>query len=404
MEDVDQDGVNFYGCSFSGSGLWAVDDTSVEIISCVFSDCDTLTMTGNVTTGPVFLSNFFGAAPGPGPQIDLLANPRNGQFDFNSFTNMTDFAIEISENGPVEYDLRGVKFSGNGANGDIEFTHASGLVTVNILESGDFPGVTQTGSGTNLIVSAVPVEVNGVTEGAQCYMESDDGGPLGEGIEILNVAADADGIAAGTFGGTVPQGAIIRARSSGTVGGVVITDDGAGTETDQTTQARDRSTTNDVTLVVADAGVSDYLDIGAIDIFTTINFDIGTIGVGTYTVGWEYWDGGTWQVAFFGGAPEDGTDNFKNGGNTQVIWVPEEDWAVRTIDVDTPAVATLGPMYWFRIWVINAGTVTTPPLANTLSVAGGNTVKYLPFESTGTIEPGTGLSVTAVWLPDLIAS
>jgi hypothetical protein len=278
-------------------------------------------------------------------------------------------------------------------------------VTVNILEFGDLPSVTQTGSGTNLVISSVPVEVNGVTEGAQCYMEADDGGPLGEGTEILNAAASPSGVADSTFGGTTPQGVIIRARSSGTVGGVIIVDDGAGTETNQTTAARDRATTDDVMLVVVGADIADYLYIGAIDVFERVNFDVGIAGTGAYQIGWEYWNGGSW-VILAGANPTDTTNNFKNVGNGKLSWdaaTGAVNWAARSISYDTPSAGSIDNMFWIRGSVFS-GTMTIQPFANTISVAEGNTVKYLPFETTGIIVSGTGLVSTAVWLPDTIAS
>jgi hypothetical protein len=114
----------------------------------VYSDCDTITLDNDATLTKCFFDN----APGTGPQVDQLSDAADGDFDANTFTNMSDFAIEISETGPVTYNHRGIKYSGNGASGDIEYTHGSGLVTLNVLETGDSPGVTQTGGGTNTTV------------------------------------------------------------------------------------------------------------------------------------------------------------------------------------------------------------------------------------------------------------
>jgi hypothetical protein len=194
---------------------------------------------------------------------------------------------------------------------------------------------------------------------------------------------------------------IVKARSSGTVGGVIIVDDVGGTETNQTTAARDRATTDDIILVADDALIDDYLYIGAIDKFDRINFDVGVAGTGSYILGWSYWDGSDWLSPLTG--ISDTTELFKLAGNGRIEFDIPGDWATTDVAFDTPSAGSIDSMYWIRGSVI-IGTMTIQPLGNTISVAGGNTVKYLPFESTGTIESGTGLAVTAVWLPDLIAS
>ena len=141
-EDANQSAFNLYGCSFSGSSTWSINDNAVEIISCVFSDCDTITMTGG-SGGPTLLSNFFSNAPGPRAQIVFTSGttPSNAQFDFNSFVNMDWFAIEIPS-ATTQFDLRGVTFAGNGSNRDVLLSHTTGDIQINVLEGGDTPGIT----------------------------------------------------------------------------------------------------------------------------------------------------------------------------------------------------------------------------------------------------------------------
>ena len=142
FEDADQDDIQFYGCSFSGSGPLSVNDNAVEIISCVFSNCQEMEMTGGAT-GPTILSNFFANSPGPRPQVVFTSGvtPDNGQFDFNAFANMSSFAIEIPS-ATTQFDLRGVTFSGNGTDRDVLLSHTTGDIQLNVLETGDTPGVT----------------------------------------------------------------------------------------------------------------------------------------------------------------------------------------------------------------------------------------------------------------------
>jgi hypothetical protein len=142
FEDADQDDIQFYGCSFTGSGPLTINDAAVEVISCVFSNCDFIEMTGGAT-GPTLLSNFFQGAPGPKAQVVFTSGvtPTDGQFDFNSFANMDWFAIEIPS-ATTQFDLRGVTFSSNGTNRDVLLSHTTGDIQLNVLEGGDTPGVT----------------------------------------------------------------------------------------------------------------------------------------------------------------------------------------------------------------------------------------------------------------------
>jgi hypothetical protein len=110
-----------------------------------------MTVNGGAT-GPTVLSNFFAAAPGPLAQIKWgnSTTATDGQFDHNTFANMNWFAIEFDTAGT--YDLRGIKYSGNGTNRDILASHDTGTVTLNNSETGDTPGVT---NGTTINVTMV---------------------------------------------------------------------------------------------------------------------------------------------------------------------------------------------------------------------------------------------------------
>jgi hypothetical protein len=149
------------------------------------------------------------------------------------------------------------------------------------------------------------------------------------------------------------------------------------------------------------ASALDILYIGAVDKFERVNFDVGTAGVGAYTLIWEYSQGGdTWAALTLA---QDTTDDFKAPaapGCSKITFAAPGDWATDTVTSDSGGV---GPFFYIRARG-DAGGQSTAPLGNTISVAEGNTVKYLPFESTGTIVAGTGLTVTAVWIPDVIAS
>lgn len=393
FDDADQTAVEFYGCSFNGSALWSVDDPAVEIISCLFADCDTMEVTGGAS-GPTVLSNFFAAAPGPGPQIDLLANPSNGQFDFNAFANMTDFAIEISENGPVSYDLRGITYSGNGANGDIEFTHASGLVTVNISEGGDTPGVTQTGAGTNEIVNAVTTTVQGVTEGSTILMiATETVGDVTAGDTISGMSGQADESGELTASSHNYEGDLdvrTTVRNAGLLN-ASVQEDGA-VFTDKLSGAN--SSTADTMDLFADsaAATGDKHYFGCIEEFEELVIQVTTAGTGTYTLTWEYWNGAWTSLSVSAAASAD----LKTLGREKISFTAPSDWAATAVTND----GTSTNLYYIRATVATTNPTITPD--GQWAVVGPLANRYLPFKQDGTIT-SDGLIVTAVWVRDSIS-
>jgi hypothetical protein len=266
------------------------------------------------------------------------------------------------------------------------YNSTGGDVIINVT-GGNGPSVRNSSGSTTTVNVSVPIEINGVTEGAQCYMEADGvTGPLGAGIEVFNQAANSAGEATGSFTGTTPQGVTIRVRSSGTVAAAVSSD--GGVLTTETDDARDGTGMGDVPLCPGGA-VDDGIYVGGLTQFARANFIIGTQGVGAYTLTWEYWNG-AWTAL----TVVDGTDNFKNPSGAVTFTAPG-DWVTTSVNSLT--------YYWIRA-LGDAGAQTTPPLGDTISISGGNVTKYLPFETSGEIASGTGLTVTAVWLEDTIAN
>lgn len=137
-----------------------------------------------------------------------------------------------------------------------------------------------------------------------------------------------------------------------------IAEDG-GVFTDETTEANE-ATSDDMTLfpAVPAAGVDRY-NIGAESPFGRVDFDISTVGTGTYTVVFEYFNG-TSFVALSGVV--DGTTNFKTSGLNSVSFTIPSDWAETTIDGQ-------GPFFFIRA-EIQAGTVTAVPLGEQAFLGG----------------------------------
>ena len=264
--------------------------------------------------------------------------------------------------------------------------YRDGLVIINGTLGANPSTDDNTGSpaGATEIVVAVPIEINGVTEGAQCSMHAAAGGDLAAGTEIMNQAAASTGIAAATFNYTTDQPVVARARSSG-IPAAAIADDG-GVLVDETTVAKNRATTNDVTLFPATPVVNvDQYYFGGLTTFEEVIVRVGTAGVGTYVLTWEYWNG-AWVTLTTTQA-----DDLKATGQNYIRFTAPGDWATTTVN-------SQGPYYYVRArWT--SGTMTTSPIGDNITV---KVTKYLPFRQDRTIT-SAGLSVVATWVKDTIA-
>ena len=125
----------------------------------------------------------------------------------------------------------------------------------------------------------------------------------------------------------------------------------AAVETDEIAAAIN-STANDMTLTPAVPAVNDAYYFGYTTPWTCLRLNIGTQGVGTWTVVWEYYkSGATWASL---SDVVDGTTSFKAAaGNHDVLWTKPSDWIVKTIQGDS--------LYWVRARVSAYTSITTQP-------------------------------------------
>ncbi len=144
-------------------------------------------------------------------------------------------------------------------------------------------------------------------------------------------------------------------------------DDSAGTFVDETADARSE-TANDVQPFPTGAGVDDYFALGqgvgpnqgsaTAQKFNEVEVDIGTSGVGTYTVTWEYWNGSSWAAL---SNVTDNTNNFKAGiGVHAVTFDIPGDWAETTINGSAS-------LFYVRARR-DGGTVDTDPLFDNVNL------------------------------------
>lgn len=130
-----------------------------------------------------------------------------------------------------------------------------------------------------------------------------------------------------------------------------IQEDNSGASfTDETTDLNS-ATADDVALFPVGAGDNDAFYFGSSEKFCGFQMNVGTAGVGTYAVTWEYWTGAAW-VALSGIV--DGTSGFQTTGANDITFEVAADWATTTVNAQ-------GPFFYVR-GRRNAGTVTTDPL------------------------------------------
>tara|TARA_Y100000310_G_scaffold345020_1_gene461227 strand:- start:3493 stop:4974 length:1482 start_codon:yes stop_codon:yes gene_type:complete len=135
-----------------------------------------------------------------------------------------------------------------------------------------------------------------------------------------------------------------------------ILDDG-GAFTDYTTEA-DNSTADNVFMLPAVPAVNDAFYFGSSTRFNTISIDLTTVGAGTWTLAWAYWNGSSWAVIdTIASSPVDISTFTK--GELQVVRMPDtisSTWATTTINGQ-------GPFYYLKVTVSAYTSITTQPKA-----------------------------------------
>lgn len=164
-------------------------------------------------------------------------------------------------------------------------------------------------------------------------------------VEYTGVASDTVNLIGGE----------LVALLQGAAAAAVIAEDG-GVFVDETTEA-DNATADNLTLFPAvPVAAVDRFNIGSALPFANIKVDVTTVGTGTYTVVWEYWNGTSWAVLSVSGAGDD----FKTVGVQPVSWTIPTDWATTTINGQ-------GPFYFVRAET-QTGTTTAQPLGRRIHV------------------------------------
>lgn len=168
----------FAGVIIDGANSVTCTSTNTKFVSCTLVNSGSLTLDngGEFRDSTITDST---TISGVGAVI-LASSPVTPEFRDNLIQNCIH-GIENEVNGPITWDLRNISFSNNTA--DIRFNHASGLLTVNVLEGSDSPSTSDGGAGGTIsVVASQPITITvkdnddlSVIQGVQVYVEQPDG-------------------------------------------------------------------------------------------------------------------------------------------------------------------------------------------------------------------------------------
>jgi len=199
------------------------------------------------------------------------------------------------------------------------------------------------------------------------------------------------------------------------------------TWTDETTAANN-ATANDMNLFHTSPTADDAYYFGGKTPFKILTVNVGTAGVGTWTLIWEYYNGSIWVAI-----PDvyDGTGSFKKSGSNNVSFSPPSNWAQTTLGPNSitcywirarlsvyssMSARPLGTQSWTYLQILNATTDETyGKVTGSYSYGWGGSTdvyikarkgtsapKYIPLKTLQTIG-STGLALTVSMSPDEIA-
>jgi hypothetical protein len=128
-----------------------------------------------------------------------------------------------------------------------------------------------------------------------------------------------------------------------------IAEDG-GVQTDETVAANSVAA-NDMNLLPASPQKNDAYYFGGSIKFETVRLNVGTAGVGTWTLTYEYWNGSAWVALSY---VADGTNGFKTAGINDINFLRPSDWQKKLLLTRN--------VYWIRARVSSFTSKTTQPL------------------------------------------
>lgn len=163
-----------------------------------------------------------------------------------------------------------------------------------------------------------------------------------------------------------------------------------GSFTDYTTEINN-GTANDVYPVPAAPAVNDAFYFGYTSTFCFITLNIGTAGVGTYTISWEYWNGSAW-TAITGANISDEPTKYTVSGTGNITFIPPSSWAQNSVNGTT--------RYWIKARVSAFTSMATRPIITqgwvTRAYSEYITIPWLIFKAGTLTLSGDSLTQVAV--------
>lgn len=147
----------------------------------------------------------------------------------------------------------------------------------------------------------------------------------------------------------IPAPAVSGHAAIGAPVGGAVADDG-GVQTDETVAANN-DTASDMTLLPAVPAVDDGYYFGRASIWEWLELRMGTAGIGTWDINWEYWNGSSWSPL---SNVIDGTIGFRATGTRLVTFTMPLDWAQTTV-------GGIASLYWIRARVSAYTSIVTQP-------------------------------------------
>jgi len=200
----------WFGGTIDGcSGGLNLAQTDIRIVSCVVSNSAQIILSTGAEMREGFITDSL--EPSGVGAILLNANPTDPEFrDMTLINNI--HAIENETNGPIDLDLRNIKFAGNTA--DVRH-NGTGVLTVNVLEGGDTPSTSVGGGGSVVVVNSVTLTVTVVE--AEDFVTLIVGARVGihlvsDNSEVMNEVTNGSGVATTTFAFVSNVDVFIRVR------------------------------------------------------------------------------------------------------------------------------------------------------------------------------------------------
>ena len=384
------DSVNMYGVQLIHGSDFLLDTSANSWISCAWIDC-TSALVSNA--GDVLRCSIIDANTADG--VAFMTTDDLTDIVFSTFTFSDGHAVELTTPQDLTQTSKGNVFDGYGAIGTndaaIYNNTGSGLVVIDVTESGAGTTYRNGASASTQVNSSVSVSIAGLTWGTPVKLIARETlGSVTAGDTLTSGFADENGEFPYSHNDEGSLDISVVARNQGVCVAAIAENNPA--FVDETNEAHS-NTTADMTLLPAVPDVDDAYYFGHDEQFTQMKLDISTALTQSAApdIFWEYWNGSIWTA--LSGLVDD-TNTLETAGENKISWTLPGNWAVQTVN-------SQGPLYYVRFRVDAVGTITQVPVGRRASL---DVTRYFPYDENREIVTGTGLADNASWTEDKIST